>query len=305
MTMVVGNIQAVWNLICEEGNPMAQSLVDRIIAQQKWLEGAGDVLQTAINKAVQQGNGVARRITDALNGTWFGHPLHPALSDLPIGLWSGALLLDLSGVQQGADILVGMGIAGATATALAGLTDWKDTYGLERSVGLAHGLLNTAALLMYGASLGLRLSGKRGRGVALSTLGYATTLVSSYLGGDMVFGKGTAVNHAAWQAQPEDYTSVMAESALEENRPIRAMAGDTPILLVKRDGQIFAMADTCTHAGGPLSEGTLEGDSIVCPWHGSRFCIRDGRVQGGPATMPEVSYAVRVRNGQIEVKAAG
>jgi nitrite reductase/ring-hydroxylating ferredoxin subunit/uncharacterized membrane protein len=282
---------------------MAQSLVDRMLARQTWLESLGDVLQTAINQVIQQGGGTARQVADALNGTWFGHPLHPALSDFPIGSWTAAMLLDTVGVEQGADILVGTGIAGATAAALAGLADWKDTYGMERRVGLAHALLNSAALMMYSSSLGLRLSGRRGAGVALSTLGYAVALVSSYLGGDMVFGKGTGVNHTAWQVQPEDYVAAIAESALAENAPTRAMAGDTPVLLVKRDGHIYAIGETCTHAGGPLAEGTLEGDVIVCPWHGSRFCLRDGSVQGGPATMGEASYNVRVRDGQIEVRA--
>jgi len=281
---------------------MAQSLVNRVIARQTWLEGVGDVLQNAVNNVIQQGNGVARRVTDALNGTWFGHPLHPALSDLPIGFWTAAMVLDVAGVEQGADILVGAGVAGATGTALAGLADWKDTYGTERSVGLAHGLLNAAALLLYCSSLGLRLSGKRGSGVAVSAIGYATTLLSSYLGGDLVFDKGTNVNHIAWQAPPEEYVPVVAVSTLEEGHPVRAMAGDMPVMVVKRNDRIFALPATCTHAGGPLDEGTLEGDAIICPWHGSCFSLLDGSILRGPATRPEIALDVRVRDGQVEVK---
>jgi nitrite reductase/ring-hydroxylating ferredoxin subunit len=75
------------------------------------------------------------------------------------------------------------------------------------------------------------------------------------------------------------------------------------VVLVKQGDTIFALRDTCTHLGGPLSEGKLEGDSIRCPWHGSRFCLTDGRVLDGPAVFPERVFDVRVREGQIEIRA--
>ena len=69
--------------------------------------------------------------------------------------------------------------------------------------------------------------------------------------------------------------------------------------------RIFALAETCSHLGGPLAEGKLSDNSVQCPWHGSRFCMRDGRVLTGPATVNAPRYDVRVRQGQVEVKRIG
>ena len=74
-------------------------------------------------------------------------------------------------------------------------------------------------------------------------------------------------------------------------------------MLVRRRDSIFALRDTCSHLGGPLSEGRLEGNGIVCPWHGSKFCLEDGKVLNGPAVFPERCFDVRVRDGKIEVRA--
>jgi nitrite reductase/ring-hydroxylating ferredoxin subunit len=95
----------------------------------------------------------------------------------------------------------------------------------------------------------------------------------------------------------------MDEADLKERNPVRVMAGDVAVLLVKIGDTINAISNTCTHLGGPLNEGQLEGDSIRCPWHGSRFCLADGSVLEGPATFPEREFDVRVRAGRIEVRA--
>jgi len=75
-----------------------------------------------------------------------------------------------------------------------------------------------------------------------------------------------------------------------------------PILLVRRGKRIFALAETCSHLGGPLSEGKLRGNSVQCPWHGSRFALEDGRVLDGPAVHPQPCLEARVRNGKIELR---
>jgi nitrite reductase/ring-hydroxylating ferredoxin subunit len=75
--------------------------------------------------------------------------------------------------------------------------------------------------------------------------------------------------------------------------------------LLQQGEQVYAISATCPHAGGPLAEGSLQGDVVECPWHGSRFCMRDGRVLTGPATVNAPRYEVRIRNGQIEVKRFG
>jgi nitrite reductase/ring-hydroxylating ferredoxin subunit len=69
---------------------------------------------------------------------------------------------------------------------------------------------------------------------------------------------------------------------------------------MKRGDEVFALDATCTHAGGPLDEGTVEGDVIVCPWHGSRFCLRSGAVLSGPATVPARNLRVRIKGGMVE-----
>jgi nitrite reductase/ring-hydroxylating ferredoxin subunit len=97
---------------------------------------------------------------------------------------------------------------------------------------------------------------------------------------------------------------VLAVADLNENEPRRVEAGGVPVVLVRQGTRIFALADTCSHLGGPLSEGTLEDCSIRCPWHGSRFALDDGRVLDGPATNPQPHFDVRVRGGQIEVRVA-
>ena len=88
-----------------------------------------------------------------------GHALHPALSDLPIGLGAGAILLDLTGEHDAAGILGAGVIATSVAAAATGVADWTVSDGRDRRVGLLHGILQTAALGMQVGSLGLRVGG--------------------------------------------------------------------------------------------------------------------------------------------------
>jgi nitrite reductase/ring-hydroxylating ferredoxin subunit/uncharacterized membrane protein len=285
---------------------MAHAFLEDAIDQQNWLEPTGDALQQAIGKVVKR-EGPSRTLKDILHGTWLGHPLHPALTDLPVGAWSASFILDLLSVsrskalKRGADITSGIGLAGALASALTGLADWQETYGRERRVGLLHGLLNAASLTFYASSLLLRSRRRRGTAMLFSTLGYGTLWLAAYLGGELVFGQGTGVNHTAWLEASDDYVAVMDDIALKPDTPTRVMVGKTPAVLVRHDGKIAAITAVCTHAGGPLDEGALEGKVIICPWHGSKFSLETGRVLGGPATFDERPFDVRVRNGKIEL----
>ena len=87
-----------------------------------------------------------------------------------------------------------------------------------------------------------------------------------------------------------------------ENTPTKVTFGATAIMLVRRGEVVYALKDTCAHAGGPLSQGTLDGDRIICPWHFSTFHINDGAVVHGPASSRQVSYRARVNDGQIELQ---
>ena len=75
-----------------------------------------------------------------------------------------------------------------------------------------------------------------------------------------------------------------------------------PVLLARtRAGEVCALASTCTHLGGPLAEGSREGDTVTCPWHGSRFDLRTGAVVEGPAVFVQPRLEARVRDDRIEV----
>lgn len=95
---------------------------------------------------------------------------------------------------------------------------------------------------------------------------------------------------------------MMAETSLKDDTPTRAEHNGVPILLVRRGERIFALAETCSHFSGPLSEGTLDGDSIICPWHKSQFDLADGHVINGPAVHPQPCLEARIVNRQVEVR---
>jgi nitrite reductase/ring-hydroxylating ferredoxin subunit/uncharacterized membrane protein len=292
--------------------PGFRRVIERSIDNQNWLEGFSDGLQKFVGGTFRVGGPPLRWLKNLSHGTWFGHPLHPAATDIPVGAWLGTLIFDIiwlidnrsSSLAVASNILLIIGLAGAVVSVLTGTIDWNDTYGKERRVGITHGIVNTLATLIYVVALVLRLTGQQFSGFILSTVGLVILLLGAYLGGELVFGKGTQVNHTAWQETPEDFVEVAEETAVEENKLFRAEANGTPVLLVRLKGTIYAIASTCTHAGGPLDEGMLEGEVVTCPWHGSRFCVRDGEVRGGPATFPQTRFEVRVRAGKVEVRRA-
>ena len=76
---------------------------------------------------------------------------------------------------------------------------------------------------------------------------------------------------------------------------------DTQIVVINLGGQFYAIEDVCTHDGGKLTGGTIEGDQIVCPRHGARFCFRTGAALSAPAYEPTSTFPVRIENGVIQV----
>ena len=279
---------------------------------QPFLERLSDGLQQLIQVVIGSHRKPPRRLKSLLNGTWFGHPLHPVITDVPITAWMLTAIFDIiwlishtSWAALGAFVTVIVGLLGALGAIVTGLTDWSDTYGSERRVGLNHALFNASATILYIISFILRLLAGPGDGVAAAILGFVgliCVLYAGYLGGEMVFTKGTGVNHTAWEAGGEDYEAVLTADRVEENRLYRVNASGVPVVLLRQGKEFYAISATCPHAGGPLDEGTLTGNVVECPWHGSRFCMRDGRVLTGPATVNAPRYEVRVRNGQVEVK---
>jgi len=246
-----------------------------------------------------------RQVRNLLSGTYLGHPAHPMLTDVPIGAWTMSALLDIVGgsnLESAADVLVSAGILGAIPTAATGLNDWSDTIGGERRVGVVHASANVTALSLYLASLVARLSGRRGTGKTLGLAGLGALLVGGYLGGHLSYARAVNVNRTALEHRPRDWVSVLADAELGDGEHRVVFAGEAAVLLVRQDSQLYAIGNTCSHAGGPLNEGELTNSCVVCPWHGSIFRLANGAIVRGPASSPQPSYQTRIRNGKIEVR---
>ena len=290
-------------------NPPIRHVIGEFVESQTWLDKLGEPIQNWLLAFFGQPGQPTRKLKDLLNGTWLGHSVHPVLTDIPLGSWSGTMLLDLAwlnqeskGMADGADLTLLLGLLGATGSVVTGVADWSDQIGADRRVGLMHGLLNGTISITYLVSLILRRLGQRRAGIAFSTVGYLASLFSAYLGGELVFAKGIGVNHVAFEGGSDDFVAVMSVQDLAEGKLTRVDAAGIPAVLLKKGKSIYAIGATCSHLGGPLDEGTLHGDVVQCPWHGSCFRMTDGSVVNGPAVYAEPTFAVRVSNGQIELR---
>jgi nitrite reductase/ring-hydroxylating ferredoxin subunit len=280
--------------------PILRDVVDQI-GEIKALDRVGKTVGETFDRFVKPG-----ALKDFLSGTWLGHPLHPVLTDLPIAAWSSSYFLDVfggRGSRKASDRLLAVGILTAVPTAISGLTDWSDTGGRARRVGMAHAMGNVAAIGLFTLSLRARRRGRRFRGFLLSSLGIGAQSASAYLGGHLSFGKGIGVDHTAFERRPRRWTAVLAVDALTEGKPVKAEADGAGVLIYKEGDSLFAIADTCTHRGCSLSEGDVQGGVVECPCHGSAFRITDGRIVRGPATAPQPAYDARITDGKVEVKA--
>jgi nitrite reductase/ring-hydroxylating ferredoxin subunit/uncharacterized membrane protein len=240
-----------------------------------------------------------------LSGAPLGHRAHPMLTDVPIGCWTAATLVDAVAWRSGraaAQRLVALGVLASVPAALTGLSDWDDTHGSARRIGVAHATSNVVALTFQAASWRARRRGHHVRGALLGALGLGAVTVGGYLGGHLVFVTRAGVDHEVPLVQDEEWHAVCRLDELSDGRPFGANVGGARIVLVREAGKVYALAAVCTHAGGPLEEGEVRGEVIVCPWHGSAFCLADGEVERGPATTPEPVYETRVRDNTVEVR---
>lgn len=245
----------------------------------------------------------SRRLRTLLSGTPLGHPAHPMLVDVPIGLWTSAMVLDFTSVNQrkAARRLVGLGVLSAVPAVATGLSDWLDTDGAEARVGLVHASMNVAAVISYAISWWARRRGGLA-GLGWSLAGAATATMGGWLGGHLAYGLGIGVDTNAFESGPEDWTA--AQGALSESgSPGCVVADGVRIAVVAIDNSnVLAMADRCSHRGGPLSEGHLSGGCLVCPWHGSAFDLCTGIPSEGPASIPQPTYEARLVDGGLEVR---
>jgi len=247
-----------------------------------------------------------------LNGTWIGHPLHPILTDIPIGAWTFTILLDLIGLlcrfpQLGlaSGIAAGVGVAGAAAAAAAGLADWMDVDPPEKAIGAFHATVNVSGTILFLISFLMRW-GRHWQlawgTFVLALAGYLLVMIGGYLGGIMVFHKGVMINRNAYRAGPDDFKPALATRELAEGQMKRVLVEEQPVLLLKSGGTVYALGAVCSHYGAPLSDGKIVEGTIECPWHASRFALADGRIVQGPACAGVPVYDCRVVNDQVQIK---
>ena len=285
--------------------PLSQPLVDLALSIPG-LQGAADMLAACFDGALGALGPAQQPVKDALNGTWLGHPAHPPITDVPVGAWSAALVLDLLGERRGAKIAVGVGLLGAVGAACTGIADWRDIHNKRpRNLGVVHAALNVTATVLYGASYLLRERGdaEERRAIALAATGYGIAFLSALYGGEIAFDLQVGPNYAHGTNPPPDETDAGALADVPDGGMTRTIVRGYPVLLARRGEEIFAISAVCAHQGGPLDQGTLEGDVVQCPWHGSRFCVRDGALVNGPSAYPQPAFRTRIVDGRIRVAA--
>jgi len=260
-------------------------------------------LSSALHRVLRPGP-----LVDCLAGKPLRHPAHPALVSAPIGCWTGALVADLVGEARAGQALTGAGVLCALPAAATGASDWVDTTGAERRVGLVHLGANLAATALYAASWWARRRGRRPLGLSLGLAGAAVASGAGWLGGHLAYAMGVGVDTNAFDGGPVEWTAVNGEGT--GSGPVgRASAAGVSLAVVRTDNTGGAstvlprvLAGRCSHRGGPLADGELEAGCLRCPWHGSSFEMSTGQVRHGPATLPQPVYEVRVHDGALQVR---
>ncbi len=250
------------------------------------------------------------------------HPIHPMLVALPIGLWIGGFVfyaLAAMGAEPrlasaGFFAILG-GCIGAALTAVPGVIDLFGSVpprSSARKRGYLHGALNVLALILF-----IVVAWRQGgpwdladrTSLLLALLGVITIGVSGWLGGTLVYRNQIGVDRRYANAGKlkersfDDFSRpVCNEGELSLGQLMLIHIAGERIALGKCAEGIFAFQDSCTHRGGPLSDGALVGCAVQCPWHGSQFDCRTGRVVAGPAEEHLKTYEVAVRNGEVYVQ---
>ena len=230
------------------------------------------------------------------------------LTDVPIGAWTAAETLDLLGgprYESAANGLLGFGVLSSIPTAVTGLSELSDVVtGKDRALGALHALTNIGASTLFAASY---LAGRRGRGPAskaLSLAGFVAVLGGGFLGGHLSYRRGIGVDQTAFEARVRNWSDAMAIEELPDGKPTKVRVGTTDILLFRNGDEIHAIANRCTHRGGPLDQGEVADGAVRCPWHDSTFDLATGEVVQGPATAPQPRYEVRTHDGRVQLRSS-
>jgi nitrite reductase/ring-hydroxylating ferredoxin subunit/uncharacterized membrane protein len=292
---------------------MERDFTERISARIIRLNSIGKI-SAFLDKLLHRclGAPAMRRFKVFLNGTWIGHPLHPMLTDIPIGAWTLTILLDLIGLLFGfsqlglaTSITVCIGVAGALAAATAGLADWMDVDPPEKAIGAFHAIVNVSATILFLISFLMRWGRHWQPGWAtfvVALAGYLLVMIGGYLGGAMVFYKGVMINRNAYRTGPDDFKPAVATRELAEGQLKRVLVEEQPVLLLKLADTVYALGAVCSHYGAPLNDGKIVERTIECPWHASRFALEDGRVVQGPACVGVPVYDCTIVNDQVQIK---
>ena len=275
----------------------------KVFEEMKSLDKPAEQVSARVRRFIGSSPG-RKRVGDFLHGNWLGHPLHPMLTDLPIGFWTAASTLDLAGLGRkkssaAATSCVAIGVMASLPTAAAGLMDWHHLSGKTKRVGAGHALLNSAALGCYVLSLISRLSGGSGRGFGFLGLGIVTA--SGYLGADLIYDSKVGVKHSPDTTAPASDSYALLASELQDGERKRIEIDGFSILLYRDGARIYAVSDTCTHLGCSLVEGQIDAGKVTCGCHGSTFSLSDGRVLSGPAVFPLDVFSAQMSEGRIEV----
>ncbi|TDQ51574.1 Rieske 2Fe-2S domain-containing protein [Actinorugispora endophytica] len=245
------------------------------------------------------------RLRDVLHGVQLGHPAHPLLVQVPIGVWTSALLLDLMpGARRPARVLVNVGLLAAVPAALAGAVDWSRMRRRHQRVGIVHAAANDVGILLFGASSLARARGRDGLGRALAMAGMGAVGLGGMLGAHIAYYRTGGANHADHLVDllPSGWHGIGRITDFPDGKAARADLGDVPLAVVRRDRDVHVLVGTCAHMGGPLFEGEVDGDCLRCPWHGSAFRTADGVVAHGPATAAQQALEVSVHDGAVSVR---
>lgn len=242
---------------------------------------------------------------DALHGRiGLGHPLHPAATDLPIGLWLAASVADLwAGHEQVALVLGSLGTAGAVVAIASGIADWSVCDGKDRRIGFVHGSTNLLAFALQGAALFARATDRRELALGFGLASVLLVIAAAYLGGHLVLGRGVMVDRTAWELGPLDWARAVSLEELESGGGVARIVEGRKVLVVRTDRALVALDGTCSHAGATLACSPGNPEVVECPLHGSVFRVCDGRPLRGPATFPQPLLETRVADGWVEVRA--
>ncbi|OBI97388.1 (2Fe-2S)-binding protein [Mycobacterium alsense] len=279
------------------------------LGRQEWLDRPSYRLEHLLTFFFSAMGRYRDRVSNALHGTWLGHPLHPALTSVPTGAVTTTVVMDAAGLLPGhparwraaSRLALGVAIVGSVGAAATGLTDWQHSHAQPRRIGIVHGVLNAVATVLYAASWCDRYRGRDRRGMATSAVAYGITLGSGYLGGALVFGSAIGVDRSGLRLGVGPWTAVLP-AAILDGKPRRVEVNGVGVVLFRNRDRVLAVGQRCPHLGAPMDDGWIDRDRIVCPWHGSRFACESGEVLRGPSTAALPRYPARVRDGLVEVR---